>query len=343
MLLDNLPVKFGLPREVYSSAVHPVIEAFAECVQLLPDRESSRHAGCSDLFRRAIERVSLALDYRRGQILPPNAAPEELGEQAHRWTYSVFIVALLYRTDASLLFDRCVPAFIRGWLLADASLARELPALMSGERLSGNSPIGALVLRADAVIDGQSSGPHSREQPPVAITTAECPDNVAKHDVPPKIIAAASRRSLEADAIEYAPTVARDFMHWLADGIGQGRMRINQLGASVQFVAEGMLLVSPRIFREYRRHLASNCVDGPASRHANEKDAVKAIQREVLRVGWHERIAGGVNMLTYQVMDQGRVVTRVSGVLIRRPERFVSPVPSPNPKLLRVLQDHDIG
>ena len=148
-----------------------------------------------------MEVASLALDYRRGQILPTSAAPEAIGEQAHRWTYAVFVAALLhdvgkpiahlrvmmrdaqglpelwspladslgtrgatsYRAEfvergtqqgelhqklPLLLVNRIVPAPILGWLAADAALARELWAFLSGDLAAQAGAIGALVLRA---------------------------------------------------------------------------------------------------------------------------------------------------------------------------------------------------
>ena len=44
----------------------------------------------------------------------------------------------------------------------------------------------------------------------------------------------------------------------------------------------------------------------------------------------------GVNILTYQVMRGDRAVSRLSGVVIRNPARFVDPVPPINPLLVRL-------
>lgn len=81
---------------MYDAAVRPVIAAFAEFVQLLPASESHHHAEPGGLFTHTMEVANFALDYRRGQILPKGAPPEAIGEQAHRWTYAVFIAALLH-------------------------------------------------------------------------------------------------------------------------------------------------------------------------------------------------------------------------------------------------------
>ena len=42
-------------------------------------------------------------------------------------------------------------------------------------------------------------------------------------------------------------------------------------------------------------------------------------------------------MLSYQVVRGERAVSRLSGVVIPSPERFVTPVPAINPVLVRLL------
>ena len=98
-----------------------------------------------------------------------------------------------------------------------------------------------------------------------------------------------------------------------------------------------MLLVSPRIFREFAKRFgedASGCAPAIA---AHEPDIGKSIQRQLLRAGWHLRADNGVNILTYQVMRGDRAVSKLSGVVIRNPARFVNPVSPVNPVLVRLL------
>ena len=86
LLVEALRTKLGFPPEMYDAAVRPVIDAFAEFVQLLPASESHHHAEPGGLFTHTIEVASFALDYRRGRVLPKGAPPEAIGEKAHRWT-----------------------------------------------------------------------------------------------------------------------------------------------------------------------------------------------------------------------------------------------------------------
>ena len=107
----------------------------------------------------------------------------------------------------------------------------------------------------------------------------------------------------------------------------------------MHFVDEGMLLVSPRIFREFAKRFGED--GGCNSANApGESDIGKTIQRQVLRAGWHLRAVKGVNILTYQVMRGDRAVSRLSGVVIRDPARFVKPVPPINPLLVRLREEH---
>ena len=76
--------------------------------------ESQDHANPGGLFTRGLEIASRALDYRRGQILPRGAAPEVIGAQAHRWTYAVFVAALLHDVGKTMAELRVVMRAGRG-------------------------------------------------------------------------------------------------------------------------------------------------------------------------------------------------------------------------------------
>lgn len=41
------------------------------------------------------------------------------------------------------------------------------------------------------------------------------------------------------------------FLRWLADGLGDGSIAVNRSGATVHFIEQGMLLVTPAVFRDY--------------------------------------------------------------------------------------------
>jgi len=129
-------------------------------------------------------------------------------------------------------------------------------------------------------------------------------------------------------------------MDWLQAGLADGSLPFNEQGAVVHFVPEGMLLVSPRIFGDYAMQCGEQTRRGPAAFAEANTEIGKAIQLQVLRAGWHVRGRKRSNILSYQVMRGDDPVSRLSGVVIRNPERFVSPVPPVNPQLIRLPPEH---
>jgi hypothetical protein len=316
---------------------------------------------------------SRALDFRRGQILPRGAAPEVIGAQAHRWTYAVFVAALLHDTRheglAVQLLNRFVPPLVLEWLAADPALMRELVAFLSGDDSAPAGAISELVLRAAGQSPSRDLRPSGRgdpkvqeaapapsplgvkaegdvEDPATTSTTTLAMDEPALpieeteyleavDDGQAESASLPSRKSMTADSgLAQAPDAAHRFMTWLQQGIADGTLAVNVAGALVHFVPEGMLLVSPRIFREFATRFGDDG-NSPALA-AGDPDIGKSIQRQFLRAGWHRRAEKGVNMLSYQVMRGERAVSHLSGVVIPNPERFVTPVPALNPVLVRL-------
>jgi integrating conjugative element relaxase (TIGR03760 family) len=95
-LLTAIESKCGLPAEHFRRSVLPVLEAYAGFVQQLPASESHHHAQPGGLLIHALEVADFALTFRRGQILPKGVAPEDILRLEHRWTYAVFVAALLH-------------------------------------------------------------------------------------------------------------------------------------------------------------------------------------------------------------------------------------------------------
>ncbi len=366
-VVELLRIKLGFPREVFERAVSPVIEGYAEFVQVLPASESPR-VNTDELFTRSLDVASRALDYRRGQILPRGAAPEVIGAQAHRWTYAVFVSALLcsagrYRSDqaeghAEQFLDRFVPPSVVEWLAEDPALMRELLAFLCGGNSAQGGAISELVFRAATELGSCDLLARSGRDPiaqEVATPNTPCDVNAGAvttvtnestlHDEDPEYLedvdaehGAPLQTVLTANpAFAEAPDTARRFMAWLQQGLSDGTLRVNQAGALVHFVDEGMLLVSPRIFREFAKHLGED--RGSPANAPGEPDIGKSIQRQVLRAGWHLRADKGVNILSYQVKRGNRAASRLSGVVIPNPARFVDLVPPVNPLLVRLREE----
>jgi len=417
VLIDLLRIKLGYPREVFDRAVSPVIAGYAEFVQLLPALTAQHHSHQGGLYVLALKVASRTLDYRRGQILPRGAAPEVIGAQAHRWTYAVFVAALLHDVDHALaglrvlirdgqgvhapwaplsgsmlscravyyrldlpgsavtqvapyaglpisLLNQVVPPSVLDWLAADPGLMRELSAFLSGDTSARAGVISGLVLRAAAELgrcelksDGRDDSPVEEAAPetiPADVDSENVIDELAATtvvaDVPgltdPKteyledVEEHSSGMALKSQMAEpwvaQAPPAARRFIEWVQRELSGGALSFNVAGALVHFVDEGMLLVSPRIFREFADRYGDDGSGSALAGAAEEPDIGLFIQRQVLRAGWHLRTDQGVNFLTYQVMHGKRAVSRLSGLVIPNPVRFVDPVPTVNPQLVRL-------
>ena len=76
----------------------PVIDRALEFAQLLPASESHHHAQPGGMALHSLETALHALKRRQGLMLPPGAPTETQQRAQHRWTYAVFLAALLHDT-----------------------------------------------------------------------------------------------------------------------------------------------------------------------------------------------------------------------------------------------------
>jgi hypothetical protein len=326
-LIVLLRVRMGFPAESFALAARPLIDGYAEFVQLRPMPGSSRYGGPGGQLQRGLVTALRALDHRRGQILPRNAPPEILGALAHRWTYAVFASALLRDVDggpsddSARMFERWVPPIVQAWLAEHPPLMAELRAVLAG-RADASSAIAELVERA-----ATGTRPRVEASVPPA-QTASIAGAVESSDETAPI-------APEADGPEFLDGVdaaraerPRRFMEWVRQGVADGTLPVNVRGALVHGVEDGLLLASPGIFRAFIRR------DGAGQ--AEPADAAKRLQREVLRAGWHLRADGGVNLHGYAWKQDGRAAARIHGIVILAPGRFLDPVPPINLALVRV-------
>lgn len=164
----------------------------------------------------------------------------------------------------------------------------------------------------------------SRESPPAA---AAVPRPVVLPSSAPPSLGKAKEPSL----------LAIRFIEWLQAGLAEGSIKHNELHAPVHFVEQGMALVSPLIFREYAAQHGES-LDGEQD-SANQRPAESTrlglvVQREVIRAAWHAPAPGGLNVWAFQVKRKGSGrASRLSAVVLRDPQRWVMPVPPPNPYL----------
>jgi hypothetical protein len=326
----------GFPPETFALAAQPLIDRYAEFVQLQPVPGSARYGATGGRLHRALATALRALDHRRGQILPRNSPPETLGALAHRWTYAVFAAALLRdvgrepSADAARLFEGWVPAMIQRWLGEDAVLVAELRACLSGSSDPSSSAIVELVERAATGARPAVGKPVLPDAP------AEPLSRAVKAMAEPRPTAPKSDAPEFLDGVDATGSErARRFMAWVRQGVADGTLPVNIRGALVHRVEGGLLLASPGIFRAFVRH------EGTGRDEA--RDAAKRLQREILRAGWHLRADGGVNLHGYAWQHDGGPEARIHGVVILAPARFVDPLPPINPALVRLADSAGAG
>ncbi len=105
------------------------------------------------------------------------------------------------------------------------------------------------------------------------------------------------------------------FVQWLKDGLASGRMLINTVNARIHVVPEGLLLVSPGIFKDFNKEKWS---------HA---------QKRFLKLKVHQKNPDGTNIWTYQA-EGNKKRSKLKGIRIGEPEKLLGfELPEPNPHL----------
>jgi integrating conjugative element relaxase (TIGR03760 family) len=121
------------------------------------------------------------------------------------------------------------------------------------------------------------------------------------------------------------------FMGWVQRGLGTGEILFNESGAFVHFVPEGLILISPKAFKEY---LSTNAFVGSIG---ESKDALRALQREMQKAGYITfNKADNSHFFKYQTQSEATLGAPMTCYLVPNPQAYIQPVPSPNPLLVRV-------
>ena len=108
------------------------------------------------------------------------------------------------------------------------------------------------------------------------------------------------------------------FLAWLRAGLASGDIIINDVRARVHVVPEGILIVSPAIFKDF------------AHRSNHEWNHV---QKRFQKLGVHEKTPQGTNIHSYRTIGERKKST-INGLLIRDSSTlFQNTAPSPNPHL----------
>lgn len=321
-----LRARLAFPREVFDVLVEPVICGLAGC---MPSARDGDAAADTQPVGHSVRLALRALAVRRDRILPPNTPPERVGEVAHRWSYAVLVAALLRRVEATgagtpaSRYECVVPELGRVWIGQDREAGAALAEVLS-DQCGQHNPI--LAILTEALSGGSDAGApfdraHGNQHPshidPKAVSgTAPVQ--------PPSVSGALATHASPASSS--APPLPA-LLGWLRDELTGGSIEINTRTALVHHVPEGLLLVSPDIFRSF---LAWQGDD------ANSQEALKRLQRSVLKAGWHLVGADGASVLGYAWTKNGKSTATVHGIVIEQPQRVLDPLPPINPRLVRI-------
>jgi hypothetical protein len=285
-------------------------------------------------------RVLMRVPERGCEVWDPAAASMlAAGASTYRIQWLEDVAVLRVRNDGFALrcFEHWVPASVRAWLDQDVTL---LPALQAACFAEMGTPQGVLAEllqdalpprdRPDAAAARRDASVSERE-PSAPSGVSSIVERADDLDASGRSPARAERSNATSRREGTAP--AREFMTWLKSGLSNGTLHVNEPGALVHGVDKGLLLVSPQIFRTF---VAQAGIGSDVESSSGSGEVAKRIQREVFRAGWHVQRPGGVNICTYQVTQGARKGARLSGVVIRDPERFIDRVPARNTGLVSV-------
>jgi hypothetical protein len=321
-----LRAHLAFPREVFDVLVEPLIQGLAGRVQSACYGDA---AADTQPLGGSLRLALRALALRRDRILPPNAPPERVGELAHRWSYAVLVAALLRRVEATgagtpaSRYECIVPELGRVWIGQDREASAALAEVLS-DRCGQDNPILAILTealsgRSDAwvPVDRARWHQHRSDIDPKAVSGSE----------PEPALSASVALATHTSQASLSAAPPPELFGWLRDELAGGSIEINTRTALVHHVPEGLLLVSPGIFRSF---LAWQGAD------ANSQESLKRLQRSVLKAGWHLVGTGGASVLGYAWTKNGKATARVHGIVIEQPQRVLDPLPPINPRLVRI-------
>jgi hypothetical protein len=287
---------------------------------LAPSGSDAPQVDFGEQLQRALLFGLRALAVRHDRILPPNAPPEALGDLAHRWTYAVFVAALLWGATepgsppSDRLFDRVVPDLARRWLAEDPRLQVALADALR-EKADRDNPI-AEILRLAA----GGTAPVR----PVTSPNADCPKGEAGAKQPAGTIAQLCPRERADD---WPAGQAGEFLGWLRHALASRSIQQDATDSPVHRVSDGLLLVWPGAFRWFLDARGGGSASG---------DALKKLRQSVLEAVWHLPADDVSGLHFYAWREGGRQERSLRGVVISRAERLIDPLTPVSPKLVRI-------
>ncbi|MCG7865870.1 MAG: TraI domain-containing protein [Candidatus Thiodiazotropha taylori] len=167
-----------------------------------------------------------------------------------------------------------------------------------------------------------------KQEATAAVTAADVSESYpeADEDVPPdpraedsQPVPAAIDKESESESVPIE-NLAKSFCAWLTKGVKTGKLEINNAKAMVHTVPEGLLIVSPRIFRVFAQSIGAD---------------YKKVQSKFQRLKINKKTEQGQNIWTYDIQGDRKRST-VKGMIIMNPENdlSLSSLPSPNTHLI---------
>ena len=334
-LVDKIRQYCGVPETVWASTHEQLLHNFARRVQLLSASEALHHTEPGGLLAYALETVDRAMKIRRGYLLPNGASSECISEQQEVWSFAVLSAALLYDTGQPLTdvmislregralhcslacddlpagasyrpeFSReqqeqhhqAIPLLIAGQIIPKTALqwlsqypdVFNLWLLTLSGRHTEAGMLGEIITRADQYATPKPLSQNNKDQQLHAEEESE------PH--PSEQPVATSRRAKEKQA-------GQVFLQWLRQQIVDDKIGINTDNAHLYRVEEGLLIVSPAIFKRYLRSV--------------DHLELEELQRGFQSLGVHRMMASNQPIWTYRQQGKKRN-SKLRGMLISDP------------------------
>ena len=95
-LLTRIRALAAVSDDYWHNLYQPLLDNFAAFVQQTPASEAHHHCCQGGMLTHSLQVMKLALESRKGKMLPPGAAAEDVNQQQHAWTYAIASAALLH-------------------------------------------------------------------------------------------------------------------------------------------------------------------------------------------------------------------------------------------------------
>jgi len=130
---------------------------------------------------------------------------------------------------------------------------------------------------------------------------------------------------------------ADSFINWVKVGLSldpdgdSNALSFNRVDSMIHFVDDGMVLVTPKIFKTF---LEQHTFIGDVG---VSKDPLRALQNELNKAGYFAKASGSSSFHRFQTKSEdGTLGTPFNACLIPNPHAYVRPVPASNPLLAKV-------